>query len=329
MKKVILLIAAFVMVLGLAACGNSNQEDGWDKTKNITVYTRDTTSGTRAGFMGGIGFDDAEDSNDVLVDGFITKNNAGIMEAMTTDEYGIGYVSLASVDNTVKGLYYDGVEPTIANVINNTYGLKRPFNYITREQVVGGNGYETQDELDIVLAFVAFMGTPDGAAIITDKGAVPLDSLQSWDDIKDSHSVCATGTDNSDVTIKFGGSDSIVKIAEALSAAFAPKCGNFVPNHDHTGSGDGYKRTQGANSDWSNAEAKHIGFASRPFKTNGDEGTTVTQENLSDDVTKGQLGWDAIVAVVHKDNEVTNVTAEDLKKIYEGTYTTWADLLSE
>lgn len=326
MKKVILLLAAFVLTVGLAACGN-NSEEGWDKTKNITVYTRDTTSGTRAGFMGGIDFKDASGSNDVLVDGFIIKNNAGIMETMATDEYGIGYVSLASVDDTVKGLSYAGVAPTTANVINNTYGLKRPFNFITREQVVGGNGYQTQAELDIVLAFVAFMGTSDGAAIITDKGAVPLDSTQSWDDIKANHTVCSD--DNSAVTIKFGGSDSIVKIAEALSAAFAPKCGNFVPNHDHTGSGDGYKRTQGANSDWSKAEAKHIGFASRPFKTDGSEGTTVEQTDLANDATKGQLAWDAIVAIVHKDNELNNITGEELKKIYEGTFTTWADLLSE
>lgn len=325
MKKVILLIATLVLTLGLAACGNATEE-GWDKTKNITVYTRDTTSGTRAGFMDGIGFDEAEGSNDVLVDGFIIKNNAGIMEAMDTDEYGIGYVSLASVDNTVKGLSYAGVEPTIANVINNTYGLKRPFNFVTRVQEVSTTGYQTQAELDIVLAFVAFMGTSDGAAIITDKGAVPLDNTESWDDIKANYSVCSD--DNSSVTIKFGGSDSIVKIAEALSAAFAPKCGNFVPNHDHTGSGDGYKRTQGANSDWALAEAKHIGFASRPFKTDGSEGTDVIQTALDTDVTKGQLAWDAIVAVVHLDNELDNVTADDLKKIYEGTYKTWADLLS-
>lgn len=326
MKKAILLIAAFVMTLGLAACGNSGEEaPNWYNTKNITVYTRDTTSGTRAGFMDGIGFDDAAGSNDVLVDGFITKNNAGIMEAMTTDEYGIGYVSLAALDDSVKGLNYDGVEPSIVNVINNTYGLKRPFNYITRTQEVSDTGYKTQTELDLVLAFVAFMGSSDGAAIITDKGAVPLESTQSWDDIKTNYPVCTD--DNSSVTIKFGGSDSIVKIAEALSAAFAPKCGNFVPNHDHTGSGDGYKRTQGENSAWTNAEAKHIGFASRPFKTNGDEGTTIDQTGLDADPTKGQLAWDAIVAIVHLDNELDSVTADELKKIYEGTYSTWANLV--
>jgi phosphate transport system substrate-binding protein len=43
----------------------------------------------------------------------------------------------------------------------------------------------------------------------------------------------------------------------------------------------------------------------------------------------GQFAWDAIVAIVHKTNPITNVTAETLKKIYSGEYTTWDDLPSE
>lgn len=306
MKKIALFLLSSLAVFGLAACGGS---DEWDASSNITIYTRDTSSGTRDGFMSGIGFSEATTDDSLLAEGFVIADNTGIFTTMQTDEYGIGYISLATLDDSVKGLYFDGVEPTVANVVNNTYGLKRPFNYVTRAL----DDYANDTERDLALAFVAYLGTTDGADIITNEGAVPLSSSETWDDIKDDHTVCTQ--DNSGVVIKFGGSDSIQKIAEALSASFAPKCGNFTPEHDHTGSSDGFKRTQGTEKDGDNY--KHIGFASRPFKDE-EAGATGTQ---------GQLAWDAIVAIVHLDNELDNVTAEDLKKIYSGEYTTWDQLI--
>jgi len=296
----IILILAISMTL--VACSSN---EGWDESSNISVYTRDTSSGTRSGFMSGIGFEEAEGSDDVLAEGFLTKDNTGILSAMATDEYGIGYISLSSLDETVKGVPFEGVDPTIANVVNNTYGLKRPFNYVTRDL----EDYANDTEKDITLAFVAFLQTIDGADIITNAGAIPLTSTQTWDDIKDQHPVCEL--DNSSVTIRFGGSDSIEQVAMALTEAFMPKCGDFVAEHDHTGSSDGFKRTQGSEKDGDNY--KHIGFASRAFK-DSEEGSQGTQ---------GQLAWDAIVVIVHNDNPVADLTAEQLRKIYSGDFTTW------
>ena len=167
--------------------------------------------------MAGIGFDDAAEDDSLLVDGFVIKDNTGILNSLKTDEYGIGYISLASLDSTVKGLQFDGVDPTVANVVNNTYGLKRPFNYVTRAL----DDYANDTEKEIVEAFIAFLHSSDGADIITNEGAIPLTSTQTWDDIKDQHDVCLQ--DNSSVTIKFGGSDSIEKIALALTASFSHK----------------------------------------------------------------------------------------------------------
>lgn len=308
MKKISLLLFVLLTVMILSACGGS--DDGFDTSKNITVYTRDTSSGTRAGFMNGIDYSNAAEDDSLLVNGFVIKDNTGILTSMSTDEYGIGYISLASLDSTVKGLYFEGVEPTVENVINDTYDLKRPFNYVIRAD----GDFGSVEEEQISKAFIAFLGTIDGADIISDKGAVSLDSTELWDDIKIDYPICSA--DNSAITIKFGGSDSIEKIAKALTEAFAPKCGGFVPEHDHTGSSDGFKRTQGSEKDGDNA--KHIGFASRPFK----------DTEVGADDTQGQLAWDAIVAIVHLDNDLVNVTALDLKNIFSGEFSTWEDVLN-
>ena len=166
----------------------------------------------------------------------------------------------------------------------------------------------------LVKAFVAFLGTSDAADIINNAGAIALPTTVTWDSIKSAHPI--TQQDNSGVTVRFGGSDSIQKVAEALTQAFTAKAGNFVAEHDHTGSGDGWKRTNGDTKD--QTVGKDVGFSSRPF-------TTAELSNVEED-QYGQLAWDAIVAIVHLNNPISNITADSLKKIYNGTYTTWADV---
>lgn len=309
MKK-LFVVLFLAVVFTLSAC--TSTEDNFDETKKITVYTRDTTSGTRAGFMEGIGFADASTNDSLLVAGFVIKDNTGIMTSITTDQFGIGYVSLSSVNDTIKGLSFEGVAPTLANVINDTYGLKRPFMWMTRD--AGDYSSETVEQL--VNAFIAFLGTTDAQDIINNNGAIGLPATKSWDDIKANHPI--TQQNNTGVVVRFGGSDSIQKVAEALTNSFVSKAGNFTAEHDHTGSGDAYKRTQDA-SVKDTSVGKDVGFSSRYFKDN--EKVGVEASNM------GQLAWDAIVAIVHKDNPITNVTADDLKKIYNGTFTTWSDLL--
>ncbi|MFA5007086.1 MAG: substrate-binding domain-containing protein [Candidatus Izemoplasmatales bacterium] len=310
MKRILLAMTVLIAAAALVACGSTTTTtEAFDASMSINVYTRDTTSGTRAGFMAGIGFAEAETDDSVLADGFIIKDNTGILTAMTIDEYGIGYISLSSVNTSVKGLYYNGVAPTEANVINNTYALKRPFMWMTR----AAGDYPSDTVEAIVNAFVAFLGTTDAGDIIANAGAISLPSSTTWDSIKAQHDVCVE--DNSGVTVRFGGSDSIQKVAQALTAAFMPKCGNFVAEHDHTGSGDAYKRTNDpAIKDTS--VGKDVAFASRLFKST----ETVPESQI------GQLAWDAIVAIVHLSNPLSDVTAADLKAIYDGTSAKWSDV---
>lgn len=308
---------------------SSSAAPSFDETRNIVLYTRDTTSGTRAGFFEGIGFSAANANDSVLTDGFVIRDNTAQLAAMGgEDKYGIGYISTSSLNNTVKGLNFAGVAPTVANVLNNTYLLKRPFMYMLRApyDFPGSNaGTETKGNVELIAeAFVAFMSTTDGSDTIARSGAIGYyTGSETWDDIKNEFPVC--NQDNTSVTVRLGGSDSIQKVAEALTLSFKAKCGNFVPAHEHTGSSDAYRRTNGSSKD--QAVGKDIGFSSRPFRNSG--------ADLELDVPaaqRGQLAWDAIVAIVHKDNPLSNVNADILKRMYEkesaNPIRTWADALT-
>ena len=330
-KKVTLMSTLAVV---LAACGTTvsssvaSEESStsvaptFNQASNIVAYTRDTSSGTRDGFMGGIGFSTAAKNDALLTDGFVIADNTAILTAMGgSDKYGIGYVSLSSVNDTIKPLTFNDVEASEDTVLDNTYGLKRPFNWMLRAD----GDFPSEKVEDISQAFVAFLGTIEGGETIAGAGAVALESTTRWDDIAANYPVCAQN--NSATTVRLGGSDSIEKVAKALTLSFKTRCGNFVPEHEHTGSSDAWKRTNDpAIKDTS--VGKDIGFASRPFTVAEKEVAGVA---LPLDVY-GQLAWDAIVAIVHLDNPLVNVNADLLKRIYEKASSspirTWAEALT-
>lgn len=308
MKKLLIVFVALASIFALTGCNS----DAFNESETISVYTRDTSSGTRSGFMGKIGFSEAESNDSVLVPGFIIAGNDEIISAIQGDLYAIGYVSLSTLDTELfKGLSFEGVEPTVENVLSEDYLLSRKFNYMLRDDYsVYGDNAERIEE--IATAFVAYMGTVEGKATISSKGGiVDLSTGSSWDDIKTNYDVCSL--DNSDLTIKFGGSDSVEKIAKGLSADFSSKCGDFIREHNHTGSSNAWKGLNGPNSSPNDSLSIHIGFASREFKA--EEVANIT----------GVVAIDAIVAIVNLNNPLANITALELKNIYSGVVTTWEE----
>lgn len=314
MRKVLLALTLMVSLFAFYGCSGDTTTESFDATKNITVYTRDTTSGTREAFFKGIDYDEAVKDNTKLISSYVeVDGNGSMITSVQNDDFGIGYISLSSLTGTgLTGLNFEGVEATAANVLNGTYGLQRPFNYIVRDD---WTGMSTEEQ--IVEAFVAYMSTVDGKATIASKHGILESSTTDvlWETISSQYSVCSL--DNTDVTIYFGGSTSVESIARALSAEFSTKCGNFIAEHNHTGSGDAYIRTQGSEKDGANK--LHIGFASRAFSL------TTTEPAATD--TTGLICLDAVVVVVNGNNPLlTNITAEEVKKIYAGEITKWSEV---
>jgi phosphate transport system substrate-binding protein len=305
MKRLFLLVTMLTLVVGLAACEASD---------SISVYTRDTSSGTRAGFMEGIGFDAAVANDAVLATGFVIAGNLDQVNAVQTDPYAIGYVSLSTLDtNLFKGFNFEGVEPTEANVLAGTYGLARRFNWMLRDDYsVYGNDAEAYEQLS--LAFVAYMGSREGRASIAQGGGIiDLSVGDSWSTVRTQFPICQQ--DNSRYTLKIGGSDSVEALATRISPGFSANCGNVVPEHNHTGSSNGYRGTNGDASGINDALSIHVGFASREFRP------TEPASRI------GVMAIDAIVAIGHKDNPVQSLTAAQLKAIYDGTITNWSELV--
>ena len=319
MLKKIGLIMMLVMMFTLVACtgGDDTNGDGFDRTATIKVYTRDTSSGTRDGFMNGIGFSAARNNDAVLAPGFITAGNLEQVGAVQNDPYAIGYVSLSTLNTALfNGLSFDTVEPTEANVLSGDYKLSRRFNYMLRDDysVYGADAdaYEA-----ISLAFVAYMNSTEGLAQIAQAGGiVDVAAGQPWEVVRLDHPVCQL--DNSGLTFKIGGSDSVEKIATTISPDFSAKCGNVVPEHNHTGSSNAYRGTNGDASGIADALSIMVGFSSREFTTS----------ELAPNRIIGVVAIDAIVAITHKDNPLKSVSGYDLKQVYSGAITRWGDLVS-
>jgi phosphate transport system substrate-binding protein len=305
-NKIKVIGTAFVGAVALAAlasCGNSSDA-------SIKAYTRDTTSGTRDGFFTGIGFEDAKADNTVLVKDYIeVASNGDMISSVKGDENAIGYISLSSLEESgVKGLTYEGVTPNETNVLNGTYKLTRNFNYCKRAS------YTNEKEGQIVDAFIAYLSTTEGKATIKEHGGILETSSSdvSWQTLKESFTI--DDEDNSKLTIEVGGSTSVKSIVSNLLTEFSAKCGNFLIKYNPTGSGDAYKRTNGSEKDGANA--CDLAFASREFK----------DSEAMDSSLKGKMCVDAIVAVVNNKNSIDSITKDQLKNIYNGTTTKWADL---
>jgi phosphate transport system substrate-binding protein len=123
----------------------------------IHVITREDGSGTRAAFeslvMG---------KAQITPRAIVQDSNGAVRQLVTDDPNAIGFISLGLVNETVKALELGGVAATRENVINGSYGLSRPFLFITRDQPTG----KTKQFIDFTLS-------AEGQKLLTTEGLIP------------------------------------------------------------------------------------------------------------------------------------------------------------
>lgn len=105
--------------------------------KSITVLSREDGSGTRGAFIELFGIEKKDTSGkkvDYTTDeAAITNSTAVMLASVAGDNYAIGYVSLGSLNDSVKAVKIDGAVATVSNINNGSYKISRPFNIAVKE----------------------------------------------------------------------------------------------------------------------------------------------------------------------------------------------------
>lgn len=156
-------LAMVLMGTMLASCGSSDEGEGDAGAAGgaIHVVTREEGSGTRGAFIELFGIevkDDAGEKVDKTIEtAEVTNSTSVMMQTIAGNESAIGYISLGSLDDSVKALKVDGVEATPENVKSGDYKVSRPFNIVTKEKV----SEATQD-------FINYIMSEEGQALVSE-----------------------------------------------------------------------------------------------------------------------------------------------------------------
>ena len=290
MKKIITLALAFVMVFSMVACGNNDepQEEGGETAGGgaITVISREEGSGTRSAFteLMGILVDDVDNTTQSAE---ISQSTSVVMTTVAGNTSAIGYISLGSLDDSVKAVKVDGVEATVDNVKSGDYAVSRPFLVVTKD----GLSEVAQD-------FIDFIMSADGQQIIGDEGYISIDDAAAAYEEKSGMSG----------RIVLAGSTSVSPVMQVLADAYKAIYPDVEIEIQQTGSGAGITSTIEGACD--------IGMSSRALEDSeiaeGIEGTTIA--------------LDGIAVIVNQENAVEDLTSEQIRQIFTGEITDWADV---
>ena len=207
MKKSVSLLLAGLMLCGaLTGCGgnNSTAENTDSQTAESTtgtsgaihVVSREDGSGTRGAFVELTGVED-DNGDNTTVEAEIANRTDAVLTTVAGNEAAIGYVSLGSLNDTVKAVTVDGVEATVDNVKSGDYTLSRPFNIATKGEPTG-----------VAADFIGFIMSADGQAIVGEDYITVNDNAEAFT------------SDGSSGHITVGGSSSVSPVMEQLIEAY-------------------------------------------------------------------------------------------------------------
>jgi len=136
----------------------TNWKEVGGKDAPINVYTRDEESGTREVF-----WEKALDKGEITKKAVVVNSNGAMKAAVSQDPNAIGFLSVGYVDNSVKAVKFDGIEPTEENVKNGKYKISRTLWLITKGE---------PSELE--KAFIDYILSEEGQKIVKEKGYLPI-----------------------------------------------------------------------------------------------------------------------------------------------------------
>ena len=225
MKKLLATLIALTMVAGLAACATTpaapeateapaveaTEAPAADATeapaapatldKDIVVVSREDGSGTRGAFIELFGVEqkdaDGKKVDYTTLDAEIVNSTSVVLQTVAGNDAAIGYISLGSLNDTVKALQIDGADATVANVKDGSYKISRPFNIVTKAEVS-----------EAAKAFIDFILSAEGQAVVADNHYIPMDNAPAF----------AGSTVAGKVVV--AGSSSVTPVMEKLKEAY-------------------------------------------------------------------------------------------------------------
>lgn len=291
MKK----MTSVMMTLALtAACVSgvamTAAAEEFDASTEISVISREDGSGTRGAFVELFGIEQKDEEGNKIdmttEEAAITNNTSVMMTSVANDEYAIGYISLGSLNETVKAVAIDGAAPSVETVKDGSYPVVRPFNIVVMEDAL------TALDQD----FINFVLSADGQAIVEENGYIALDAEEAFT------------SDMSEGKIVVGGSSSVTPVMEKLAEAYQTINTNAEIELQTTDSSTGVSSTVEG--------TYNIGMASRDLKD------TETEQGVS----SVKIADDGIAVIVNNGNPIERLTSEQVLGIYTGEIYTWDEL---
>lgn len=292
-KKLLALALSCVCTLGafaLAGCsgGSDASSDGSGSSAGgaISVISREDGSGTRGAFTELFGIEDADGNDATTTSAVVTNSTSVMMTTVAGDPSSIGYISLGSLNDTVKAVEIDGVAPSADGVKDGSYKVARPFN------VVAG-----QNLSDVAQDFLNFIMSSDGQAVVSEENYVSV--------ADDAQPYTASGKSGKVVV---AGSSSVTPVMEKLAEAYQALNPDVNIEVQQSDSSTGVQSAIDGTCD--------LGMASRELK----------DSETSQGVKPVVIAMDGIAVVVNNDSAVNGLTSEQVKGIFTGEITDWSNV---
>lgn len=293
-------ILSAALALGmLAGCSSSSTAtsggtatdatDDFDSSMEITVISRESGSGTRGAFIELTGVEEKQGDEKVDMttdDAQVVNSTSVVLTTVETDPYAIGYVSLGTLNDSVKAVNVDGAEATAEAIKAGEYSLSRPFNVATMGEPTN----------EVVKDFLAYVLSTEGQEIVTEEGYIALDDTEAYAGSQPSGNIVV------------GGSSSVSPLMEKLIEGYKTANPNATVDLQTSDSTIGMTSTVEGSYD--------IGMASRELK----------DEELAEGLVNTVIATDGIAVIVNKSNTVDNLTTEQIKSIYTGETLTWDEV---
>ena len=256
----------------------------------INVISREDGSGTRGAFIELFGIEqknEAGEKIDCTTDECdITNSTSVMMTSVSGNDCAVGYISLGSLNDTVKALAIDGAEASVENIKAGTYNVARPFNIATLAET----SEAAQD-------FITFIMSAEGQAVIESNGYIAVvENAPAFEGGKVSGKIVIAG------------SSSVTPVMEKLTEAYMTINPNVEIELQQSDSSSGITSTRDGVCD--------IGMASRALK----------DSEIEDGLTPMTIAMDGIAVIVSNDNPVDGLTSEQVRNIYMGEITDWSEV---